>query len=106
MAACGAGADILERAAVSHAADTAVGHLRVQAAREAAAGGAPSDQGCRIIVRDAAAAASLPEDFRALLQAGGLRSLAAAAIGAPGAPAPLGALLLGKFEAGAFDPTW
>jgi hypothetical protein len=100
MAAFGHGAGILERAVVSHAADTAVALLRQQ--HTPGGGDGPG----RIIVRDAAAAGGLPADFRALLQACGLRSLAAAAIAAPGAPAPLGALVLGCREPGVFDATW
>lgn len=103
LAAHGRGAALLERRVV-------VRDVRCSPALLRDEGGAGAGDG-RIIVLDAAApgaaAAALPLDFAELHAAAGLRSLAAIAVGCPGAGhAPLGAVVLGSARPGAFDAAW
>ncbi|GBG00219.1 hypothetical protein Rsub_12704 [Raphidocelis subcapitata] len=65
-----------------------------------------ASRGGSVVVLDAAQEEGLPADFQALLRDGGMRSLAAISIGAPGGAAPLGALVVACREAGRFDASW
>lgn len=97
LAAHGRGAGLLERSAILHGGRSSAGRLKK---------GVDNGSGtARLIVADAAAEAELPSDYAALFSSAGVRSLATILIGSSGA-APLGALVVGKQEADAFDESW